>query len=99
MSDKIYLGSAKKKGKNWYNGTINMDKIEPHIKEFKGHRIVKVDINIFEEPDQYGKSLKITLDTWKPEEQKQTPPDPEYYTPAGGDVDDTFVVEDNSIPF
>jgi len=69
MSEKIHLGSAKKKGETWYKGTINMDKIEPHIQEFKGHRFIKVDINIFEEPDQYGKSLKITLDTWQPEQQ------------------------------
>jgi len=39
------------------------------------------------------------VDNYKPKEQKQTPPDPEYYSPEGGDVDDTFVVEDDSIPF
>lgn len=71
MADKkIYVGNGKKKSDTWFKATINMDKLKDHIKEFHGNRIVKLDINIYDEPDQYGKDVKITIDTWEPDSNR-----------------------------
>jgi len=68
MADKkIYVGNGKKKSETWFKATINVDKLKDHIKEYKGNRIVKLDINVYGEADQYGKDVKITIDTWEPE--------------------------------
>jgi 8-oxo-dGTP pyrophosphatase MutT (NUDIX family) len=46
--------------------TINPDKIKDHIQEYNGNKYVKLNINISDTPDQYGKDVKITIDTYKP---------------------------------
>ena len=68
MSEKIYVGSGKKQNGNWLKVTVNPNKLKEHIQEFKGHEFVKLNINISDEPDQYGKDVQITVDQWKPEE-------------------------------
>jgi len=67
---KIYCGSGKKKNDTWLKVTINPDKIKEHIQEFNGNRFVKLDVNIKPEPDQYGKDVSISVDTWQPEEKQ-----------------------------
>jgi hypothetical protein len=73
--EKIYCGSGKKKSDTWLQASINLDKIKEHIQEYKGSRFIKVNINVKAEPDQYGKDVSISIDTWKPEESefKQKP--------------------------
>jgi len=87
MSEKIFVGGGKKKGENWFKCTISPDKIEAHIQEFKGHRFVKLDINVLNEPDQYGKDVKITIDEYNPEEKKEQ-------IPVGKDT-----MNDDDVPF
>ena len=70
----IYCGSGKQKTDTWIKATIKTDNIMEYIQEYKGHKFVKIDINLKDEPDQYGKDVEITVDTWKPE-SKETPPD------------------------
>lgn len=70
MEKKIYCGSGKKKSDTWLQASINLDKIKEHIQEYKGSKFIKVNINVKAEPDQYGKDVSITIDTWKPEESK-----------------------------
>ena len=72
--EKVYCGSGKQKTDTWIKATINPDKIMEHIQEYEGHKFVKIDINLKDEPDKYGKDVEITVDTWKPE-SKETPPD------------------------
>ena len=67
---KIYCGSGKKRNDTWFSATINVDKIKEHIQEFNGNKFVKININVKNEPDQYGKDVSISIDTWKPEEKK-----------------------------
>jgi hypothetical protein len=79
MEKKIYCGSGKKRSDNWISATINLDKIKEHIQEYNGSKFIKVNINLKAEPDQYGKDVAITIDTWKPEEKSKfthdnTPP-------------------------
>ena len=71
--DKIYCGSGKKRNDNWLSATINVDKIQDYIQEYNGNKFVKININLKSEPDQYGKDVSISVDTWKPEESKNKP--------------------------
>ena len=89
MSEKIFVGGGKKKGNSWFKVTINPDKIKDHIQEYQGHKYVKLDINVLDEPDKYGKDVKITIDQFDPEKKK---PKEDYYTPDGGNE----VKEDDS---
>lgn len=67
---KTYVGSGKKKSATWLKASINVDKIKNHIQEFSGNRFIKVDINILDKPDQYGKDVSITIDEYKPEKKE-----------------------------
>ena len=74
MSEKtIYCGSGKKQNETWLKATINIDKIKEHIEEFKGHKFVRLNINIKYEGDQYGKDVSLSVDKWQPEEQTEQP--------------------------
>ena len=71
MSEKkIYCGSGRKQNNNWLKVTINPEKIMEHVQEFKGNKFIKLDINIKDEPDQYGKDVVITIDTWQPDKKE-----------------------------
>jgi len=67
----IYCGSGKVMSDNWLKVTINPAKIAKYIEEYNGNKFVKLNINIKQEADQYGKNVSISVDTWKPE-KKQT---------------------------
>lgn len=72
MSSKtIYCGSGKKQNDSWLKCTINPDKIMDYIQTYEGNKFVKLNINIKEEPDQYGKDVSISIDTWKPEPEEE----------------------------
>ena len=77
MADKpIYCGSGKSQNQSWLKCTINPDKLMDHIQEFKGNRFVKLDINIKDEHDQYGKDVSITIDTWQPNKKEEPEEEP-----------------------
>jgi len=42
--------------------------------EYNGKKYIKVNINIKDEVDQYGKDVSITVDTWKPDSEKSATP-------------------------
>jgi len=73
MSEKkaIYCGSGKKQNDTWIKATIKADALEQYIQEYQGHKFLKVNINIKDQPDQYGKDVSITVDTWKPEQSSE----------------------------
>ena len=70
-SKTIYCGSGKKQTDKWLKVTINPDKLKDHIEEFKGNRFIKLNINIKDEVDDYGKDVSISVDTWKPEPKEE----------------------------
>lgn len=72
MSDTIWCGSGKKQKENWLKITINPDKIKDHIQEFNGNKFVKLNINIKDEADQYGKDVSVSVDTWQPPQENNT---------------------------
>jgi len=69
MSETIYCGSGKKQNDGWLKVTINPEKLKEHIEDFNGNKFVKLNINIKDQPDQYGKDVSISVDTWKPDNQ------------------------------
>jgi hypothetical protein len=73
MSEKKtkYCGSGKKQNEKWIKATVNVAKIKDHIEEFNGNKFVRLNINIKDEKDQYGKDVSISIDEWQPEEQPQ----------------------------
>lgn len=69
MSDKVYLGNGKKQSATWLKSSICLSDIpQEHTFEYNGKKYVKVNININDTPNQWGKDVSISLDTWQPEE-------------------------------
>ena len=66
QAKKIYAGSGKKKSDTWFSISINMDKIQDYIQEYNGTRFVKLNVNVNKEPDQYGKDVSVSVDTYDP---------------------------------
>lgn len=63
---KIYCGSGKKKSESWLQVSINPEKFSQYIQEYNGSKFLKLNINIKNEPDRYGKDIEVSIDTWKP---------------------------------
>jgi hypothetical protein len=68
----VYCGSGKKQSDKWIKASINVDKFKDHIQEYKGHKFIKININIKDEADKFDKDVSISIDTWQPEEKKQS---------------------------
>ena len=66
MQKKIYCGSGKKKSDTWLSITINPDKIQDYIKEYNGSKFIKLNINILDQPDKFGKDVQVSVDTYEP---------------------------------
>lgn len=61
-----YCGSGKKQNDSWITATINLGKIDKKdIQEYRGTKFIKININIKDQPDQYGKDVAISLDEYK----------------------------------
>lgn len=65
MSDTIYCGSGNKRSDTWITATINLAKFKDHIQEYKGHKFLKLNINIKSEVDRFGKDVQITINEFK----------------------------------
>ena len=76
MTDKIYIGSAKKKdfqdGGSLINIMLSLDGMAEHFKNYgfttdQGKKKIKLILSERREIDQYGNSHYVTVDTWKPD--------------------------------
>lgn len=66
----IYIGNGKKQKDNWLKSSICISDIpKEHTFEYNGKTYVKVNINVKDQVDSYGKDVSITVDTWKPDQQ------------------------------
>ena len=93
MKDKIYCGSGKRKESVkgiWLKCTVNPEVLNKYIQEYEGNKFVKLDINVFDEPNQFGKDVSITIDTYKKEEKKE---------PGMKDPGKPEVKQDDDLPF
>ena len=68
----IYCGSGKKMNDGWLKITVNPEKLRDHIEEFNGSKYIRLNVNLKDEPDQYGKDVSVSVDTWKPEVQEES---------------------------
>ena len=68
----IYCGSGKVMNEKWLKVTINPTKIADYIQEYNGNKFIKLNINLKDEPDKYGKDVSISIDTWRPEPETET---------------------------
>ncbi len=97
MEKKIYCGSGKKKSDTWLQVTLNPEKFSEYIQEFNGNKFIKLNINVLPEPDKYGKTLQVTIDTWKPDGSKQAEPKTQSYASNNQQVNNTRDLDD--LPF
>ena len=77
---KIFVGSAKKKefqkGGSILNASICLDDLINHSEEFQtistgnGKKYIKLKITSRKEPDNFGNTHSVEIDTWKPEQQQ-----------------------------
>ena len=66
----IYCGSGKKQNEKWLKASICLtDLPAEHIFEYNGKKYLKLNININDQPNQFGKDVSLSVDTWKPEVQ------------------------------
>ena len=70
----IYCGSGKTMNDKWLKVTINPSKIKDYIQEFNGNKFIKLNINVKDEADQYGKNVAVSVDTYKPDTEKKAEP-------------------------
>jgi hypothetical protein len=85
---KIYIGSGVKKNEGWLTSSLCLTDIpKEHIFEYNGKKYVKVNINVKDDLDQYGKDVSITVDTWKPDGTVQAKKAPEPAPSLDDDLD------------
>jgi hypothetical protein len=68
----IRLGSGKKINETFLSSSLCITDALEHSYEYNGKRYVKVNINIYAEPDQYGKNVKITLNDFEPSKKAES---------------------------
>jgi hypothetical protein len=62
----IRVGNGKKRKENWLTATICLDKLQEHLYDYNGKQYVNLNINIREQPDQYGKDVELSINEYKP---------------------------------
>jgi hypothetical protein len=78
MSEKkvIKIGNGTKKSDKWLKSSICLTDIPKELTfEYNGKTYVKVDINIYASPNQFGKDVSISIDEWKPSGQQYNVPE------------------------
>jgi len=70
--EKIFAGSGKKKSDSWLQVTLKPSVLNKYIQEFNGNEFIKLNINIKSQPNEYGKDVEVTIDTWQPPAKEAT---------------------------
>jgi len=68
----IYCGGGNKRNENWLTVTVHIDKAKEHIFEYKGNRYLKLNVNVKDQADQFGKDVSLSVNTY--EAQKESKP-------------------------
>ena len=84
---KIYVGAGKKAGQyDIINISVCLtDLPKEHIFEYEGKKYIKLTVAARKQPDKYGKTHSVSVDTFKPEAQKTPETNP---MEQGSDADD-----------
>lgn len=64
---KIRLGNGKKRSSTWMTSSFCITDAEAHAYEYNGKKYVNININLYDEPNQYGKDVAITLNEYEKE--------------------------------
>lgn len=78
-----YCGSGKRMNETWITASINVDKIQDFIEEYKGTRFVRLNINIKDAPDQFGKDVSLSINLFEPDQSKGSGSSGERYGVSG----------------
>jgi hypothetical protein len=68
---KVRLGNGKKRKDSWMTASICITDALNHSYEYNGKKYVNVNINIADQPNQYGKDVTITLNDYKKDNQQK----------------------------
>ena len=66
---KIRLGNGKKRNEKWLTASICLSDAHKHSFHYNGKEYISININIADQPNQYGKDVAITLNDYKKEEK------------------------------
>lgn len=65
---KVRLGNGKKRSASWLTAAICISDAEAHAYTYNGKKYVNVNVNIYDQPNEYGKDVAITLNDYKKDE-------------------------------
>lgn len=65
---KVRLGNGKKRSASWLTAAICISDAETHAYTYNGKKYVNVNVNIYDQPNEYGKDVAITLNDYKKDE-------------------------------
>ena len=65
---KLRLGNGKKRSPSWMTSSFCITDAEAHAYEYNGKKYVNININLYDEPNQYGKDVAITLNEFEKQE-------------------------------
>ena len=103
MSDKIYCGRGKRFGKyNTISISICLDDIPEEYKEISttnGKKYVRLNVGEKREPDTYGYTHTVSVDTWKTDKDKAPAPAPAPKPRYGTNSDTVQAQFDDDLPF
>ena len=72
MGETKYCGNGEKKNDGWLKASICVEDLKGHGNVSKnGKTYVNLNINIKDQPNQWGKDVSISIDDWKPDPSKQ----------------------------
>lgn len=75
MSEAIYVGKGKQ-SKYGYRFSVCLSDIPAeHMNEFNGKKYINLELKEMRQPDKYGKTHTVTVDTWKPEKRAEQQPE------------------------
>jgi hypothetical protein len=67
----VYIGNGKKQNEKWLKSSLCLTDIpQEHIFEYNGKKYIKINVNVNDTPNQFGKDVSISVDTYQPEEKK-----------------------------
>ena len=74
MAENIFCGSGREvsfdNGSSIVYVTLNLAELKEHIYDYNGKKYVNLTVGARKEPDQFGKTHYVKINTFKPEEKK-----------------------------
>src|SRR6476620_5367396 len=101
---KTYVGNGRKKSATWMKLSIDLDKAIAYAKvsDKNGKRYLNLDINVRNEPDQYGQDVAATIDDFVPKKNgaNGVPPPPSAFNKSAASAPSSAGIDINDdLPF